>query len=90
MSQPSREAEIADMESRGYHWDGSEWVKLPKMTASDLDLVLSAYDRKSNHYRVQKIIHKDEPNEVAYANKMLKKIDRMVVQVIARFHNQDA
>lgn len=77
------------MESRGYHWDGSEWVKLPHLTARDLDLVLSAYDRKANHYRVQKIIHPNEPDTIAYADKMLKLIDQMAVKVIARYHNQE-
>ena len=89
MSQPIPSAEIADMESRGYEWDGSEWIKLPKMTAKDLDLILSAYDRKANTYRVNKIVHPNDPDEIAYADKMLKKIDQMAVQVIARFHNQD-
>lgn len=89
MSQPIPSAEIGEMESRGYEWDGSEWIKLPKMTARDLDLILSAYDRKANNYRVQKIIHPNDPVAIEYADKMLKKIDQMAVKVIARFHNQD-
>lgn len=90
MSQPIPSAEIKDMQSRGYHWDGTEWIKLPKMTAQDLNLILSAYERKANNYRVQKIIHSNDPETIEYANKMLKKIDQMVVEVIARYHNQDA
>lgn len=89
MSQPILSAEIADMESRGYEWDGTEWVKLPHITAQDLDLILSAYDRKANTYRVNKIVHKDKPDEIAYADRMLKKIDQMAVKVIARYHNQE-
>lgn len=89
MSQPIPSAEIADMESRGYEWDGTEWVKLPKLSARDVDLILSAYDRRANTYRVNKIIHKDKPDEIAYADKMLKKIDTMVMQVLARYHNQE-
>lgn len=89
MSQPIREAEIADMESRGYDWDGSEWIKLPKMTARDLDIILSGFERQINHYRVQQIIHPSGGEEYNYAAKMLKKLDKIVVSILARYHNQE-
>lgn len=54
------------------------------MTKEDLDIVLESNQKKANHYRVQNIIKPDEYNE-----KMLKKIDRLNMEAVARFHNQD-
>lgn len=83
MSQPSIDAERGEMESRGYEWNGEEWVKRPHLTASDLDLILLAYDRKSTHYKTRYLIKPDP-----YYLRMLKKIDMAVCEILARYHNQ--
>ena len=55
----------------------------PQITKEDLDTLLKGYQRGINHYRVEEQLR---PNE--YNRKMLKKIDLMVCEVLARYHNQ--
>lgn len=58
------------------------------MTKQDLDIYLNSIQEKANHYKANKIIHKNNPDEVAYADKMLDKLDHMAVEAIARYYNQ--
>lgn len=60
---------------------------LPHLTAKDLDMILGVYDQQASEYRTNKI--NGDPEEVAYADKMLKKIDDMARQVIHRYYNQE-
>ena len=62
---------------------------LPHLTAKDLDMILGVYDQQANEYRTNKINHPNDTEEVAYADKMLKKIDDMARQVIHRYYNQE-
>jgi len=61
-----------------------EWDELPKMTKQDLDIYLDVLDKDMVHYRAQQII---KPN--IYNFKMIKKLDKMAVEAIARFHYQN-
>lgn len=61
--------------------------KLPHLTAKDLDLILGVYDQQASEYRTNKA--NGDPEEVAYADKMLKKIDDMARRVIFRYYNQE-
>lgn len=58
------------------------------ITKKDLDGYLAGLEQSKAHYRANKIIHKNNKGEVDYANKMLKKLDDMAVEAIARYHNQ--
>lgn len=52
-------------------------------------MILGVYDQQANEYRTNKINHPNDTEEVAYADKMLKKIDDMARQVIHRYYNQE-
>lgn len=58
------------------------------ITEQDLKIYLDSIQKQANHYRANKIVHKDNPEELEYADKMLNKLDAMAVEAIARYHNQ--
>lgn len=58
------------------------------LTQEDLEVCLAGLEKSANHYRANKILHKNDPEQIAYADKMLKKLDIMAVEAIARYYNQ--
>lgn len=54
------------------------------MTPSDLELMLSVYDKDITHYRANLAINPDDQ----YSKKMLRVIDQRIVSILNAYHNE--
>lgn len=57
-----------------------------KITYAELNVYLNSLEKKALTYRINK--NSKDPEEKAYAEKMLKQIDQMALSAIERYHNQ--
>jgi hypothetical protein len=54
------------------------------MTPSDLELMLSVYDKNITQYRANLAINPDDQ----YSKKMLRVIDQRIVSILNTYHNE--